>query len=271
MGLFRRILARRVIRRLRRAGVRDARYDAHAFAIRFRTLDGERTVLQLQPLFRRRIRRRQLDAFVAGLLRTPEVPETWAVAAPLLRPVLRGSAPGELLRRSALPFLSAFVVIDHPETMTYVTPDQLTDWKVTADEVFDAALANLTGATLHGSAAGPVVVRFVDDGNAYWTSHLLLQGWLARLQKQVGGVPVAFAPERGTLLVTADGSEHLPGLFAQAEAIWTGSARALSPCAYVSDDQGCVVPYPTPAGHPLRHLAKRAETLLKEREESAGG
>ncbi|MEU4695004.1 hypothetical protein [Actinoplanes sp. NPDC023714] len=265
-------LARRVIRRLRRAGVRDARYDARSFSVRFRTLTGERTVLQLQPIFQRRIRRGQLDDFVAGLLRTPELPEKWAVAAPLLRPVLRGIAPGALLRRPALPFLSEFVVVDHPETMTYVTPEQLADWAVTADEVFDAARANLTGATLHGTASGPVVVRFVDDGNAYWTSHLLLQGWLARLEGQVGGVPVAFAPERGTLLVTADGSPHLPGLFAQAEAIWTGSARALSPCAYVSDDQGCAVPYRAPAGHPLGRLVERAERLLKERaeRESAG-
>ena len=30
-------------------------------------------------------------------------------------------------------------------------------------------------------------------------------------------MPVAFAPERGTLLVTADGSPHLPELFTQVE------------------------------------------------------
>lgn len=280
MGLLRRIararLACRVIRRLRRAGVRNVRYEAHSFSVRFTAPgDDEPTRLQLRPLLSRRIRKRQLDAYLAGLLRNPGLPADWPSARPLLRPVLRGGAPGALLRRPALPHLSEFVVVDHPETMTYVSPAQVSAWGVTADEVFARARRNLSGAVLHGTAAAPVVVRFVDDGNAYWTSHLLLPGWLDRLAEQVGGVPVAFAPERGTLLVTADGSAHLPGLFAQAEEIFTESARALSPCAYVSDDQGCTVPYPAPPGHPLHHLVRRAELLLAARAEAestdAGG
>ncbi|MBB2942037.1 hypothetical protein FB565_001741 [Actinoplanes lutulentus] len=270
MGLLRRItrarLARRVVRRLRRGGARDARWSPRTLTIRFTAPgDTEPTVLQVRPLLTRRINRRQLDVFVAGLLRTPGLPADWRAAAPLLRPVLRGGAPGAPLRRPALPFLSEFVVVDHPETMTYVTPDQLAAWNVPADRVFAAARANLSGAVLHGVASGPVVVRFVDDGDAYWTSHLLLEGWLARLEGQVGGVPVAFAPERGTLLVTADGSEHLAGLFVQAEKIFMESTRALSPMAYVSDDNGCTVPYPAPPGHPLHHLADRATRLLAAR------
>ncbi|WP_229076500.1 hypothetical protein [Actinoplanes sp. DH11] len=230
--------------------------------------DDRPTMLQLRPLLARRIRRRQLREFVAGLVRTPGLPTTWAQAAPLLRPVLRGAAPGAPLRRTAMPFLSEFVVVDQPDTMTYVTPAQLSVWGVSADRVFATARGNLSGAVLAGVASGPVVVRFVDDGDAYWTSHLLLPGWLDRLAEQVGGVPVAFAPERGTLLVTADGSEHLPGLFMQAEEIYARSARALSPMAYVSDDQGCTIPYPAPAGHPLHHLVGRAERLLAVREYS---
>ncbi|MEU4563733.1 hypothetical protein AB0F72_35605 [Actinoplanes sp. NPDC023936] len=279
MGLLRRIararLARRVIRQLRRAGVRDARYSARSFSVRFTGPgDDEPSVLQLGPLLDRRIRRRQLDAFVAGLLRNPGLPADWASARPLLRPVLRGEAPDDLLRRPALPCLSEFVVVDHPETMTYVSPAQLAIWDVSADLVFGTARRNLSGAVLQGVASGPVVVRFVDDGNAYWTSHLLLENWLGRLADQVGGVPVAFAPERGTLLVTADGSEHLPGLFAQAEQIFRESARALTPMAYVSNDQGCTVPYPAPPGHPLHPLVRRAEKLLAEhsnREITRGG
>jgi hypothetical protein len=102
----------------------------------------------------------------------------------------------------------------------------------------------------------------VDDGDAYWTSHLLLDGWLAGLAEQVGGVPVAFAPERGTLLVAADGSDHLPGLFAQAEAVYASSPRAITPMAYVSDARGHTVPYSAPEGHPLHRCVQRAEAVL---------
>jgi hypothetical protein len=56
------------------------------------------------------------------------------------------------------------------------------------------------GATL--KSAPTEVVRFVDDGDAYWSSHLLLRHWLERLAPQVDGPPLAFVPERGTLLNT---------------------------------------------------------------------
>jgi hypothetical protein len=204
---------------------------------------------------------------VAGFLRTPDVPDDWDGARPLLRPVLRGGTPvaadiSAPLRRPVLPFLAEFVVVDQPETMTYVSADQLAAWEVDADEVFAASRRNLSGAVLRGVAREPTVVRFVDDGDAYWTSHLLLDGWLAGLAEQVGGVPVAFAPERGTLLVGADGSDHLPRLFAEAEAVYASSPRAITPMAYVSDAHGRTVPYSAPEGHPVRACVQRAEAVL---------
>ena len=241
------------------------RYDSHGFQVRF-TADGDDvpTILELAPLLadRGRRRREQIDQFVASLTSVAGVPRTWAQARPLLRPVLRGGTPGSSLRRPVLPFLSEFVVIDQPDTMTYVGPDQPAAWGVSADEVFAAARANLSGAALHGVATEPVVVRFVDDGDAYWTSHLLLEHWLGRLAGQVGGTPVAFAPERGTLLVTADGSDHLRGLFAQAEEIYAKTSRPISPMAYASDANGCTIPYAAPPGHPLHHTVQRAERVL---------
>ena len=269
MGLIRSIararLAGQVIRRLRRAGFPDARYDARGFRIRF-TADGDETptILELAPLLAARggRRREQVDRFVAGLVRAPRLPLDWAEARPLLRPVLRGGAPGNSLRRPVLPFLFEFVVVDQPDTMTYVGPEHPAGWEVSAEQVFAAARANLPGAVLQGVANDPVVVRFVDDGDAYWTSHLLLEHWLERLADQVGGAPVAFAPERGTLLVTADGSEHLRGLFAQAEEIYAASSRPITPMAYASDDRGCTVPYEAPPGHPLHHAVRRAERIL---------
>jgi hypothetical protein len=277
VALFRRFararLASQVIRRLRRAGVAGARYDARAFAVRFtRSGDDVPTVMELGGLLAdrsggRRERRARTQRFVAGFLRSPGMPADWATARPLIRPVLRGttampagvSAP---LRRPALPFLAEYVVVDQPDTMTYVSADQLTDWEVTADAVFAAARENLSGAVLQGVATEPTVVQFVDDGDAYWTSHLLVDGWLARLGDQVGGVPVAFAPERGSLIITADGSAHLTGLFARVESAYAASPRAISPMAYASDERGRTVPYDAPDGHPMHVCVKRAMAVL---------
>ena len=270
MGLWRRLararLAGRVVRRLRRAGLTEVRYDARAFQVRF-THPGETvpTILELTPLLEARSRK-ETDAYVAGLLLPDGLPNAWAEARPLLRPVLRGSTPGAPLRRPVMPFLYEFMVVDQPDSMTYVVAEQLAAWGVRADEAFAAARANLSGATLQGTAAEPVVVRFVDDGDAYWTSHLLLEHWLGRLAGQVGGTPVAFAPERGTLLVTADGSAHLRGLFAQAEEIYARSARPITPMAYASDENGCTVPYAAPPGHPLHRAVERAERVLAVQE-----
>ncbi len=293
MSLWRRIararVASQVLRRLRRGGVRNARYDTRSFSVRF-TPDGHEvpTVLELAGLLadrsgRRRVRRARRNQFVDGFLRSPGLPGVWNEACPRLRPVLRGVTAVETgvnapLRRPAMPFLAEFVVIDEPDTMTYVSADQLAGWTVSAEEVFAAARANLIRAELRGVAQGPTVVRFVDDGDAYWTSHLLLPGWLGRLTGQVGGAPVAFAPERGTLLVTAEGGKHLTELFAQAEATYLSSARPISPMAYTADDRGRTVPYAVPGDHPLRCRIERAAALLAateynrqaEREEPAG-
>jgi hypothetical protein len=263
LGRLRRArLAARVLRRLRRAGLTDPRYDARAFQVRF-TAPGDDvpTIIELGPLLATPGRHR-VDHYVAGLLLAPGLPHTWDAVQPLLRPVLRGATPGEPLRRPVLPLLSEFVVVDSPDTMTYVVAAQLAAWNVTADQVFTAARANLTGAVLQGTATEPTVVQFVDDGDAYWTSHLLLPHWLERLADQVGGVPVAFAPERGTLLVAADGSDHLPGLFARAEQIFIGSSRPITPMAYRSDENGCPAPYAAPEGHRLHRAVQRAERVL---------
>jgi hypothetical protein len=266
-------LASQVIRRLRRAGMTDVRYDARTFSVRFIAAgDDVPTVMELDglgsgPRISRRKRRARLDRFVAGFLRTTAVPADWTIASRLLRPVLRGTTPlpadvATPLRRPAMPYLSEYVVVDQPDTMTYVSADQLDEWGVSADDVFGAARSNLSGAVLHGVAAEPTVVRFMDDGDAYWTSHLLLDGWLSRLTEQVGGVPVAFAPERGTLIVAPDGSAHLPELFSQVEQVYLSSRRAITPMAYVSDEHGHTVPYAASRRHPMRGCVERAEAVL---------
>src|SRR4029453_10113652 len=129
-------LASQVIRRLRRSGVGDARYDARAFAVRFTTDSYDLpTVLPLDVLFAervrgRRARRHQVERFVAGSGRAPGLPGAWAQGGPVLRPGVRGAVPATgistPLRRPALPFLTEYVVVDRPDTMTYVAAEQVT-------------------------------------------------------------------------------------------------------------------------------------------------
>ncbi|XVV14156.1 hypothetical protein ACQP2X_07370 [Actinoplanes sp. CA-131856] len=264
MGLLKRLararLAARVMRRLRRAGVTGVRYDTHTFQLCWTPPgDDAPTIVELSHFTSRK--KKDIDRHLAGLF--PAVlPPAWSDVRLLLRPVLRGVTPGDPLRRPVLPFLYEHVVVDHPETMTYVTAGQPEKWGVHPADVFAAARANLSGAVLKGEASEPVVVHFVDDGDSYWVSHLLLEHWLERLAPQVGGSPVAFAPERGTLLVTADGSRHLPALFAQAEEIYAKSLRPITPMAYVSDAHGCTIPYTAPPAHPLHQAVARAERIL---------
>jgi hypothetical protein len=276
VGVVRRVararLASRVIRRLRRAGVTEARYDAAAFAVRYRPVGHHGiAVMSLDGLLAelsgsRRDRRALIARFVDGFVMLPELPATWDEACPRLRPVLRGATPMAdeglrlPIRRPVLPYLAELVVVDQPDSMTYVAADLLAGWGVSEGELFTAARGNLSGL-IGDSVPSGAVLTFVDDGDAYWTSHLLVDGWLAGLAGRVGGVPVAFAPERGTLVVTADG-DRLPGLFALVEQQYATSRRAITPMAYVSDARGRTVPYPAPVGHPLHPAVRRAESLL---------
>ena len=129
--LTREDLAKRVVKRLRRHGIRDARFDPGEFTVQY---DG--AVLYLENLHAeicaesRPQRRARVHAFVDALVRTPETPSEWSRARQLLRPVLRGAAPPPTGRagpvsRPALPFLAELLVLDLPASMVYVTADHL--------------------------------------------------------------------------------------------------------------------------------------------------
>jgi hypothetical protein len=189
----------------------------------------------------------------------------------MLRPVLRpatyalvGPAAQVLpVRRPALPFLHELVVVDTPTAMSYVTVNHVADWGVTEAQAFDAARANLRAlASDVTSANPPSVVRFVDDGDAYFVSRLLLDGWLAGLEPVVGGRPVAFAPDNNTLIVAALGDDGLPALLELVEKEYREAVRSVSPYPYTVDDRGAVVPYSVPDGHPLRASLSRAAGIL---------
>ncbi|MGC9671454.1 hypothetical protein ACNTMW_33545 [Planosporangium sp. 12N6] len=294
MGIFDRLRRRsgpdrfagEVLAALRDAGIGNAQYDRREFAISYRQRPGaEPAWLYLHNLYaecQRDPRRRdeRIRRFVTTFTRLPEMPESWESARGRLRPVLRGATfarAGEAgrpaaLRRPAFPFLDEMVVIDQPTSMAYVSEMTCAEWGVAAEEVFAAARANLAaGAGLPPAEnpGGRVMLRFVDDGDAYWVSHLLLDGWLSALSEHVGGTPVAFVPDVRSLIVVDGDPEPLAELFDLVERHFADSPRPLSPMAYTLDGHGRVVPLNVPDGHSAAGAVQRASRVLAATEYGA--
>src|SRR6266511_803478 len=273
----------------------EATYHPADFSIAFRRGpgDGEGGVVYLSNVFRecrgasRAERRQRILQLVSSVIAIDQVPDTWAQARGRLRPVLRAVTFGQaeatgrltLLSRPAFPFLAELVVIDEPTAMAYVTVAQTREWGVPAVEVFEAVHANLTllAGGSDGLAAdrppgqGPALLRFVDDGDAYYVSRLLLDGWLAGLATDVGGRPVAFVPDHNTLIVTADRPDSLGALFELVEQEYTDAVRPISPQAYTVDPYGKVTTYAAPDGHPVAAAVYRSQQEWLEAEHERDG
>lgn len=294
MGIFDRLRRRsgpdrfagEVIDALRAAGIPEAHYDRAEFSIEYRRRPGtESAWLYLHNLYAEcqrepRTRDERIKRFVATFTRLPEVPESWAQARDRLRPVLRSATfarGGETarpapLRRPAFQFLDEMVVVDQPTSMAYVSEATCAVWGVSTEEVFAVARDNLaadSGLPPAEHAAGRVMLRFVDDGDAYWVSHILIDGWLAGLAEHVGGTPVAFVPDVRSLVVVDSDPEPLPELFDLVERHFNESPRPLSPIAYTIDGAGRVVPLQVSSGHPAAGAVQRATRVLAASEYGA--
>ncbi|NNH70530.1 hypothetical protein HLB23_11760 [Nocardia uniformis] len=262
--------AEAVLESLRAHGVTDAEYDAQEFCVRHS--HGE--MLYLSNVFAdataaaEEEREGLIDHFVTAMTSGDAVPEDWSSARALLRAVLRPVTYGldadidpVLLTRPAFPFIHEAVVVDLPRTRAYVTEDMARGWGVEADAVFAAARDNLAAIARPGSPDNLEILRFVDDGDAYFGSWLLVPGWLA---SYAGGAnrPVAFIPDDQTLLVVPDEPELLEQVFGMVEEQYRESARQISPQGYTVDDFDRVVPFDQLGPHPAREPALRARTGL---------
>lgn len=265
-------------------GIARAAYDATKFAIAaWRDPAGSPVWIYLSNVFaeceqatpaERRARITQLVRVVMA----PHEDETWDTVRPKLRPVLRAETFGQggpmgmlpPLSRAALPHLRELVVVDRPESMAYVTPPRLDEWGVTADDVFAAArenLALLAARNLGQDWPGAdTIVRMVDSGDGYFTSLLLTPGWLAGVGERMGAPVVAFVPDINTVLLCPSASGAVAELFPIMEEEFKTAARGVSPAGYAVDEQGRVLPYVPPAGHPAHVFARRAQVLLASTE-----
>jgi len=262
--------------------VARAWYEPEAFAVRFqRAGEGDAGWIYLHNTFHetadasRAERTERVRRLVAAVVSESRVDQGWDAVRPRLRPVLRGAAFGQgmsngdgtLLSRPAMPYLVELVVVDEPTSMAYVFEHHARDWGVDREEIFSTAHANLMphadSATAGEHRSGPTMIRFVDTGDAYFTSMLLVDGFLAQLAPRVGGQPVAFIPDKDTLTVLAgDNPDALAELYEMMENEYRGAVRSLSPVGYTIDDHARVVPYRTTEPGLLANRVHRAEVML---------
>jgi hypothetical protein len=288
MGLLHRFIPRprdrfaaEVLRVVERApGVTGARYDPAQFAIAVRRHGRtEPAWIFLSNAYgeclgaSRAERRDRLERLVRILV-GPDEPETWESVQNRLRPVLRPVTFGQIgvrgavppLRRPALPYLAEYVVVDQPESMSYVTPGRLETWGVTVEEVFRTARANLetiAHRSLQDQPPEPnTMVRMVDTGDGYFTSLLLAPGWLVGMAHRFGSPILVFVPDTNTVLILQAPLGAAGDLFTMVEEQYRQAVRSLSPMAYTTNDRGSVVAYAPPAGHPHHLAARRAEVVL---------
>ncbi len=294
MGLFdrlrgdpRRRFARQVLRAVQQSGVARAWADDEQFAIGYEREPGSSVAwLFLDNIFREcqgrdeEFVQHRIGALINAVVNQPPLPETWDTVRDSLRPVLRSATFGlgapasakRLLARPALPYLREYVVIDTETAMAYVLTDSVAQWGVTADHVFATAHENLHArSSLPEDSAedGPRIMRFIDSGDDYFASMILLEGWLAGLAPRVGGRPIAFVPDNNTLIVTNDDPTRLGALLELVEREYHEAARSISPVAYTVDGAAAVIPYPAGPGHPVRQRVHRATVMLAAAEYGA--
>ncbi len=247
--------------------VGDVRAVENAFALDVTTTDGEthRVFLDNHFVETREMSPDQRRARIVYALTWIGQPHalSWDEARDLVLPVIRGATFGTLpasampspaeeekdspIRRAFAPFVDVLAVVDRPTNMTYVMHGTATTWGVSADEVFETALATFADrasldAQLYDDVNGPLFVVATND--SYESSRLLVPGWLASFRGRVEGEPIAIVPQREMLLVGGSArAAMIARLLGIADREFASSPRKISPAVYTVDAEDRVVPY----------------------------
>jgi hypothetical protein len=238
--------AQQALEALRAAGVRgELRYEPEQFRILVPELEGQHgQTLNLGNFFNEYMSRppeqrsEALQRLVRFSASPPEGPTTYAAARTALLPVIRPRVYFELLslQEQAGPddggvkrggefvsweplggVLARALVVDTPEAMRFVNPEQLSKWGVTFEQATAEALANLRrrqnpedGEGLVPLAPGTCRATWRDS---YGSSRMLLDEVWRRCP--VRGDPVLLVPNRDVFFVTGSSDEE--GLLQVAE------------------------------------------------------
>ncbi|MGE2818045.1 hypothetical protein ACQI5H_23310 [Mycobacterium heidelbergense] len=258
-----------VYQEMMKAGATGVSYEPDEFVIRY---NGD-MVLNLSNIFQQvrdcsaEERQAETERFVTAMLAPARTVSSWEQVRPLLRPVLRSctymlehSFPP--LRRPAFPFIDELVAIDEPDRIQLLEPQQLVEWGVGEEEVFDTARRNLAETVITADFDVDAVVRVVTDDSSYLPSSLLVPGWLAARTRSWRHRPLAFIPDDTSLIVAPLDPELLEALYQTVEQEVRDAARPLSPQAYTVGDDGTVVPLDRAIIGPLPPAVDRARILL---------
>lgn len=243
---------------------------ADDFALHISVSDREQpTVFYLQNLWTDvaglapSARAQRITQYVTALLGDrPEIPTDREELLERLRPVLRGLhavnpvSGQKLLWRPALEQLAEILVVDAPQTMSFVLPENLATARISPELAFARARENLRRRTpeveLTSELAkkGTLLLKFGDD---YESSRLLLPEWLAPCAAGIGKPLLLAAPERDTLVLCSENDrESVNGFAKRVQEHFEKASRGVSPAIYLLSPAGSVNPYRPPDDHPAR-------------------
>lgn len=200
---------------------------------------------------------------VVRSMHPPPLPETWAEArkavALSVRAALDLPDSPALVSRQIAPGVVAALVFDHEDGMQFLHGTHLAGWGVSVDQAYAQGLRNLEAASgRRFEAPAPGVYRSPWRDN-YDASRLLLTATLQRLRLK--GKPVAFIPNRDTLIVTGSADDEGLAAAARLASEALDEPRPMTGRAWVLD--GTWKPFLPPAASTafagMSGLVKRAE------------
>jgi hypothetical protein len=173
---------------------------------------------------------RQAERWVVELLRAADAPDATASLEdvgdrlmPMILPDSGALAAGAFCRPLVAGLAVAYAV-DNDRTIAYVSGTRFRDWAVSADELHEIALKNLTARSAEISAHaaqdddGRVNLMLFQTMDGYDSSRLLLPTLYGRLREYLGGPFAAAIPNRDILLCFRDDPQTVDRLRPQVEA-----------------------------------------------------
>lgn len=112
----------------------------------------------------------------------------------------------KLVHRPLSPYIIVAYAIDAPDSLSYVTEDQLEMWKIDVDTLHALARANLDAAAADTliapktSSSGPGNYVTVSSPDGYAAAHALSPAFMARLHAALGSNIVVAVPNRDFLV-----------------------------------------------------------------------
>jgi len=173
---------------------------------------------------------RQTERWVVELLRAADAPDITANLEEVSERVLPMILPEEASRaqgtftRPLVPGLVIAYAVDSDRTIAYISEARFAEWKISADELHELALNNLSrrSAEINAHAAqdeqGRVSLMLFQTMDGYDSSRLLLPSLYNRLREYLGGPFGAAIPNRDILLCFRDDPQTIDRLRPQVSA-----------------------------------------------------